>query len=327
MAQPLRRNRRRSAARAAHAAKSTLVEGHAMSDLLAVLTLPFIACLVLTGIHCYLGIHVVMRGVIFVDLALAQIAAMGAAVGTLAGFEPESTQTYACSLAFTMVGAAIFALGRFRDQRVPQEALIGITYAVASALTILVLSKSAVEIEEIENMLVGRLLFVEPHQIVKTALIYAGVGVVHLVFRKRFFAISRDAHSAMARGMSVRGWDFLFYATFGLVVTSSVQIAGVLLVFSYLVAPAVCAMMFFDSVAPRLILGWLLGMLGTVIGLSASLTVDLPPGVSVVAALGAIVLLSGVIYVALPRRGAATDALGPTDATAAYSSAGDGGTG
>lgn len=265
-----------------------------MSDLMAVLALPFVACLVLTGIHCYLGIHVVMRGVIFVDLALAQIAAMGAAVGTLAGFAPESTPTYACSLAFTVVGAAIFSLARFRDQRVPQEAIIGITYAVASALTILVLSKSAVEIEEIEHMLVGRLLFVDWHVIIKTVLIYSGVGIIHILFRKRFFAISHDAHSAMSSGMSVRAWDFLFYTTFGLVVTSSVQIAGVLLVFSYLVAPAVCAMMFFNTVGWRLVAGWTLGMIGTVIGLGASLTWDLPPGVSVVAALGLLVLLSGV---------------------------------
>ena len=266
---------------------------------------PFVACLVLTGIHCYLGIHVVMRGVIFVDLALAQIAAMGAAVGVLSGYAPESFSTYLVSLGFAFGGAGVFAIARFENQRVPQEAIIGIVYAVASAVSILILSKSAIEREQIEHMLVGRLLFVEWWEIGKTALIYSAVGALHIVLRSQFFAISKHADDAKRAGVHVRTWDFVFYATFALVVTSSVQIAGVLLVFSFLVAPAVCAMMFLDSVGTRLIAGWAIGMVGTLAGLYASLQWDLPPGVSVVAALGAAVLISGIIHALRPRRRAA----------------------
>ncbi len=257
---------------------------------------PFVACLVIAGIHCYLGMHIVTRGVIFVDLALAQIAALGAAVGVLAGFSPESWHTQAWALGFTVFGAAIFALGRFRDQRVPQEAIIGIVYAVSNAVTVLVLSKTATEREHIEHMLVGRLLFVDWDQIIPIAIIYAVIAVLHYLWRKPFLAISRDAEAAEKQGYRIRLWDFLFYVTFGVVVTNSVQIAGVLLVFSFLVAPAICAMLFFRSIPARLAMGWALGLIGPVLGLAASLKWDFPPGVSIVAAFGLLVLACSLIY-------------------------------
>jgi zinc/manganese transport system permease protein len=274
--------------------------------MIEVLLIPFVACLVLTGIHCYLGIHVVMRGVIFVDLALAQIAAMGAAVATAFGYPVESLTTYGISLGFAVGGAAVFSIARFRDQRVPQEAIIGIVYACASAIAIIILSKSAVERAEIEHMLVGRLLFLEWHEVLRTAAIYVAVGAIHFVFRDRFFAITRSAHQARSAGLNVVGWDFLFYLTFALVVTSSVNIAGVLLVFSFLVAPAVAAMIFFRSVPARLIAGWSAGMFATVLGLTASMTWDLPPGVAVVAALGLTALASAIVFALLPKTAPAT---------------------
>ncbi|MCH9033774.1 MAG: metal ABC transporter permease [Planctomycetes bacterium] len=273
--------------------------------MLEILAAPFVACLLLTGIHCYLGIHVVTRGVIFVDLALAQIAAFGAAVGTLFGFEPHTTPTYAFALGFTFVGAAVFALGRFRDRRVPQEAIIGTVYAVSSALAILVLSKIAVGKEEIEHMLVGRLLFVDWTEVAKTFAIYAAVAVVHIVLRRQFFAISTSAQDASKSGIRVRLLDFIFYMTFGIVVTSSVQMAGVLLVFSYLVVPAVCAMMFFRSISRRLLAAWGFGVLASAGGLVASAAWDLPTGASVVAAFGLLFLGCSATY-------AITESLRPT---------------
>jgi zinc/manganese transport system permease protein len=261
-----------------------------------ILAAPFAACLILTGIHCYLGIHVVMREVIFVDLALAQIAAMGAAVATLAGYDPHSAIAHATAMGFTFLGAAVFAVGRFRDRRVPQEAIIGIVYAVSSALTVLVLAHTAFGPEEIRHMLVGRLLFVGWDEVGLTALIYGGIAVVHVLLRRPFFAISRSAEKARLAGYRTRLWDFIFYVTFGVVVTSSVQIAGVLLVFSFLVVPAVCAMMFFGSVGPRLLMGWVLGMLASAGGLWASATWDLPTGASVVGMFGAIFAASAVVY-------------------------------
>lgn len=264
-----------------------------MIDILAV---PFVACLILTGIHCYLGIHVVMREVIFVDLALAQIAALGAAFGTLVGFEPHSQGAYVFALGFTIAGAAVFSIGRFRDRRVPQEAIIGIVYAVSSACAILLLSKIAVGKEEIEHMLVGRLLFVQWTEVIKTGLIYSLVAVVHVVFRRKFFAISESVEKAQKAGIRVRLWDFLFYVTFGLVVTSSVQMAGVLLVFSFLVVPAVCAMMFFKNVGTRLVAGWAFGVLTSIGGLIASAAWDLPTGASVVGVFGVLFVACTVVY-------------------------------
>ncbi len=260
------------------------------------LAAPFAACVVLTGIHCYLGIHVVMREVIFVDLALAQIAALGAAAGTLFGFQPQTPQAYACSLGFTFFGAAVFAVGRFRDRRVPQEAIIGIVYAVSSAVAILILSKIAIDRDEIENMLVGRLLFVDWPEVAKTLLIYAAVGGIHFALRRRFFAISSSVEKARRQGLNVTLWDLVFYMTFGLVVTSSVQMAGVLLVFSFLVVPAVCAMMFFQSISSRLLAGWGFGLLSSVVGLWASAQWDLPTGASVVAAFGVLLISCAIAY-------------------------------
>lgn len=271
-----------------------------------ILAAPFGACVVLTGIHCYLGIHVVMREVIFVDLALAQIAAMGAAVGTVFGLDPHAPAAYACSLGFTFLGAAVFAFGRFRDRRVPQEAIIGIVYAVSSAVAILVFSKIAIGRDEIEHMLVGRLLFVDWPEVGRTLLIYVPVAGLHVLLRRRFFAISRSAAEAEAAGLNVRLWDFVFYLSFGLVVTCSVMMAGVLLVFSFLVIPAVCAMMFFRPITRRLPAGWGFGLLASVGGLWASARWDLPTGASVVAAFGFVLVCCALVYAARAvRRGAA----------------------
>ena len=235
--------------------------------MIEILAAPFVACLILTGILCYFGIHVIMREVIFVDLALAQIAAMGVAVGALLSFDPHSTQAYFCALAFTITGAAIFTIGRFRDSRVPQEAIIGITYAVSVAVTLLILSKIAIEQNEIEDLLVGRLLFVDWPEVWRLGILCVVIGIIHLIFGKRFFAISDSSHGSRNIGLAVYAWDFLFYATFGLVVTSSVRIAGVLLVFSYLIVPVSCAMIFFTKASHRLVIGWILGILTSAGGL------------------------------------------------------------
>src|SRR5437868_3728735 len=198
---------------------------------------PLLMCLVLTGIHGYLGIHVLKRKVIFVDLAMAQIAALGAAYAILLGYDPKHPENsfpiYLFSLGFTLAGAAVISLSRMKKEKVPHEAFIGIVYASASALAMLLLSKSPTEGEQIKHMLVGSLLTVQPGKVWTTAAIYAVIGVFHWVFRAKFFAISEDAEAAEKAGISVRFWDFLFYVSFGFVITSSVSIAGVLLVFSF----------------------------------------------------------------------------------------------
>src|SRR5215470_9204634 len=197
-------------------------------EILPFLLAPFLASLILTGIHAYLGVHVVERGVIFVDLALAQIAALGATVAILIGMDPHAQGAYWLSLAFTFVGAAIFALARTRRGHIPQEAFIGIAYAVASAMAILLMSKATVETEHLKDMLVGNILAVSKHEVLKTAALYGVIGLFHYVFRKKFLMISMNHDEAERSGMNVKLWDFLFYASFGFVVTSSVAIAGVL---------------------------------------------------------------------------------------------------
>ena len=220
-------------------------------EILQFLILPFLASLILTGIHAYLGVHVVERGVIFVDLALAQIAALGATTAILIGMDPHGTGAYWMSLGFTFIGAGIFTFVRSRQKRIPLEAFIGITYAVASAAAVIAMSKATGETEHLKDMLVGNILAVSMHDVEKTAILYGAIGLFHYIFRKQFLLISTDPAAAETKGMSIRFWDFLFYASFGFVVTSSVAIAGVLLVFCYLVVPSVGAMLFADRIGRR----------------------------------------------------------------------------
>src|SRR5215813_8218331 len=185
---------------------------------LAFLLAPFVASLILTGIHAYLGVHVVERGVIFVDLSLAQIAALGTTIAVLYGIEPHSMTSYVVSLLFTFIGAAVFSTIRGHKARIPQEAIIGICYAVASAAAILAMSKSAEQTEHLKEMLVGNILTVSWFEVGKTAALYGAIGLFHFIFRHKFLAISMDPRAAHAQGLSVRFWDFLFYASFGFVV-------------------------------------------------------------------------------------------------------------
>jgi zinc/manganese transport system permease protein len=271
--------------------------------ILEFLVLPFLTGLVLTGIHAYLGVHVVERGVIFVDLSLAQIAALGTTVAFLAGYDLHSGVSYFWSLGFTIVGAAIFALTRVhRETRIPQEAIIGIVYAVSAAAAILVMSKAPQETEHLKDMLVGNILAVDMRTVIKTAILYALVGLFHFIFRKKFLTISLNAHNGAADNIpNVKLWDFLFYTSFGFVVTSSVAIAGVLLVFSYLIVPSVAAMLFSRSIGKRLAIGWTMGALVTALGILLSFKIDLPTGATIVCTFGLTLLLMAGVW-ALTRR-------------------------
>ncbi len=260
---------------------------------------PFVISLVLTGIHAYLGVHVVERGVIFVDLALAQIAALGATVAILIEVNPHGSGSYWISLGFTFLGAAIFALVRMRRAHIPQEAFIGIAYVVASAAAILVTSKAIGETEHLKHMLVGNILAVSWPEVRHTALLYGAVGLFHYIFRKNFLLISMNPAAAEAKGVSVRLWDFLFYASFGLVVTSSVAIAGVLLVFCYLIVPSVGAMLFADRIGPRLAIGWTMGTVVSGLGIYLSVVLDLPTGATIVCTFGGVLVLMLLLHFVL----------------------------
>jgi zinc/manganese transport system permease protein len=270
------------------------------------LAAPFAASLILTGIHAYLGVHVVERGVIFVDLSLAQIAALGATIAVLlpvTGHDPHGPWVYWISLVFTFVGAGIFSLIRSRRARIPQEAIIGIAYAVASAAAILAMSKATSESEHLKDMLVGNILAVSWSEVGHTAALYAAVGAFHYVFRRRFLAISLSHERAESDGIDVRLWDFLFYASFGFVVTSSVSIAGVLLVFCYLIVPSVAAMLYADRIGPRLAIGWTMGTVVSALGIYLSVVLDLPTGATMVCTFGLVLIVMAALR-PLVQRGA-----------------------
>jgi zinc/manganese transport system permease protein len=270
-------------------------------EILQFLIMPFLASLILTGIHAYLGVHVVERGVIFVDLALAQIAALGATIAILMNIDPHGGKSYWISLAFTFLGALIFSLVRSRRSRIPLEAIIGITYAVASAAAILAMSKATGETEHLKDMLVGNILAVSGPEVAKTALLYGCIGVFHFIYRKNFLLLSINPEAAEANGLSIRWWDFLFYASFGLVVTSSVAIAGVLLVFCYLIVPSVGAMLFADRIGPRLAIGWTMGTIVSALGMYLSVRLDLPTGATIVCTFGGVLLLMFIVHLFISR--------------------------
>ncbi|MBI2678574.1 MAG: metal ABC transporter permease [Candidatus Koribacter versatilis] len=270
-------------------------------EIVQFLLLPFLASLILTGIHAYLGVHVVERGVIFVDLALAQIAALGATIAILMGIDPHGGGAYWISLAFTFLGALVFSFVRSKRRRIPLEAFIGISYAIASAGAILAMSKATSETEHLKDMLVGNILAVSKEEVLRTAALYATIGLFHFIFRKKFLLISTNPDEAERQGLNIKLWDFLFYASFGFVVTSSVAIAGVLLVFCYLVVPSVGAMIYADRIGTRLAIGWTMGTLVSALGCWLSVYADLPTGATIVCTFGAVLFVMFMAHLVIVR--------------------------
>ena len=253
---------------------------------LEIMALPLAECLVLVGIHSYLGIHVLRRQVIFVDLALAQIAALGSTIAFLFAIEPLSKGAYVFSLLATVIGAALFSLTRFRKEKIPQEAIIGLAYALAAAVGILLVARAPHGAEHIQKILTGDLLWVKPREVLAAAVVYSGVGLFHYVFRDKFLAISTDPEKARADGINIRLWDFLFYISFGLVITHSVRTAGVLLVFIFLVIPAMIGVLLTKRLKFQLFIGWGVGVAVSVAGLAISYWTDSSTGPTVVSLYG-----------------------------------------
>ena len=267
-----------------------------MNEIFQVMLAPLVACLLLPGILVYYGLHIIRREVIFVDLALAQVAILGTCVCLFLGHEADDIHNFFWSLGFTLAGALLFTFTRPKSgAKVPQEALIGIIYVVAAAAGILLLSKSPHGKEELQKTLVGDLLTVSWPRIWKTAALYAVIGLVHFIFRRQFIALSFNTDHAQQRGVRIMLWDFLFYALFGLIVTSFVQVGGVLLVFSYLIVPAACATFLASSLTARLLIGCGVAAVASVAGLFISFKYDLPTGAAVVCTLGAMLVLCGLL--------------------------------
>jgi len=265
--------------------------------------LQLIACFVLAGICGYYGLHIIKREVIFVDLAMAQIAALGTTYAYLIGYSPESTGAYFFSLSFTIVSAAIFALTRTKKDILPQEAVIGIVYAVsvATAIVLLDIARDPHGAEHLKYTLTGNIVYLREGAVFKTSLICLAVGAFQLIFWKKFLLISTDPDSARAKGVNILLWDFLFYASFGIVITSSVQIAGVLLVFAFLIVPALTTLLFFKSWHVRFLAGWAAGFFVAAVGLIISYSSQ--PGPVIVSLFGLLLLVAAVIrYLVLAQQ-------------------------
>jgi zinc/manganese transport system permease protein len=265
---------------------------------------PIVACMVIVAMHSYLGLHVIAREVIFVDLALAQMAALGSTVAILEGFLPDSTVSFLYALGFTTFGAALFAMTRTdrRKTRVPHEAIIGIVYVVASAAAILVADRSAHGGEAIKDILVGSLLWVTWPTIARLAILYAIIGGIHFVLRHRFLTISFDPEKAAVEGWHIRWWDFWFYLSFGLVITLSVPVAGVLLVFSFLVVPAAIAFLFTQNLRTLPLIAWSVGVIASASGIGISFHYDLPTGPLIVVMFGVLLVAAFLLKGMLRRR-------------------------
>lgn len=256
---------------------------------------PLAACLVFPPLLVYLGLHVVKREVIFVDLALAQVATLGTCVALLMGHHFDDRITFWISLGVTFIGAAFFSWSRNSTKgAVPQEAIIGITFVVAAAGVILMLSRVAGGKEELEHLLTGDILNVTSGEIGQRGILFAALAAFYAAFHKRFVLISTDPEQAATTGISVKLWDFLFYAAFALVVVSFVRIAGVLLTFAYLIVPAVCGTMLAKEWARRLVIGWLVAVTASIIGLWTSFKMDLPTGAAIVCASGLLLAVLGL---------------------------------
>lgn len=266
------------------------------TDFLVFMAAPIAACCVIVAIHAWLGLHILARGVIFVDLALAQLAALGAAVSLVAGVDLHGFTGYAASLGAALFGAALFSLTRTRATDVPQEAIIGVVYVVAAAASILVLDRAAHGAEHLKQVLVGQILWVTWTDVARALGVYAVIGALHWFCRKPFLRVSTGGVGMTPS--AVRAWDFLFYASFGVAITVSVPLAGVLLVFCFLIVPAMCAVLLTTSLTSRLLVAWGIGLVVSAAGCSLSYLLDTPTGATVVCTFGAALALLGLGQVA-----------------------------
>lgn len=252
---------------------------------------PFVLCVILAGIHCYLGLHVLARGVIFVDLSLAQVAAMGTTVAVLFGFEHHSLPAYLIALICTFSAAGLFALARRYEQKFSQEAMIGVVYALAAGLVVLIVDKIAHGAEHIKEVLVGHVLWASWHDVLYIGIIYSVVAGIHYFFRKPLIKAS-----FAASGRKHMFWDFIFYALFGVVITSSVSVVGVLQVFAYLIVPAMVVSVFYETIRERLLWGWALSFGLSFLGMVVSHIFDLPAGAFIVVCFALVPVILLVIY-------------------------------
>lgn len=274
-----------------------------MADVAQILFLPFLTCLLLVAIHAYLGVHVLMRKVIFVDLALAQMAALGSVCGVVLGADSNTWILKLFSFGMTILGALILSVTRSRAERIPHESVIGVVYAVALSFTILLSSQLPHGADELRELLSGNILWMDWDDFYYTAFSYAGLGFLFWNLHSRWIWVSNSRQIASDSLYKVRLWDFVFYLLFGFVVTSSVQIAGVLLVFAFLVIPAGIGMLLARDFKRQLCIAWGFGICASGVGMGISYTMDWSSGPTIVIVLGAfLAVVSLYVHVDMLRK-------------------------
>jgi zinc/manganese transport system permease protein len=263
-----------------------------LDEILAFAALPLAAAVVFTGIHTWFGLQVLRRNVVFADLALAQVSALGATVAVVAGHGVSSAAGYGYTLVFTAVGALLLTASRALSRNVRQEAFIGVLYVVATAATILVIDRSPQGAEHVKKMLVGGILSVTADEVVRFIILYSVIGAFHWLVRRPLLAAADDIAEGSGR---IAFWDLVFYLSFGLVVTSSVGTAGVLLVFCFLIVPALIGGLFSSRIGVALVVGWIAGAVASAVGIFGSFLLDAPTGAVTVVAFAAVLVVAGAV--------------------------------
>jgi zinc/manganese transport system permease protein len=243
-------------------------------DALSFLVWPFLACILLVLIHACFGIHIIERGIIFVDLALAQFIGIGLALAFLLGADGKT----GLALLFAGIGASILAFSRHVARHVNIEAFIGVLYVFSLAAAILILDRTPHGLEEFKTILNGNILWVTPGEVLSTAVLYAAIGLLQGILWRRFLALSRDRTGGILL-------ELLFFGSFAAVLVKSVQIAGVLQVFAFLLLPALIGRLFFREPLKILLTAWLTGIVFTTAGLALSYSFDIPMAPVIVALL------------------------------------------
>ncbi|MBA7495468.1 hypothetical protein ES702_06055 [subsurface metagenome] len=267
-----------------------------MLDMVQLLALPFLTCLTMIGILGYLGIHVLKREIIFIDIAVAQAAAVGSIIAhVIFKVGAHSPISYVCALGFTFVAAIFYSLVRRKVSQIPLEAIIGVSYAVGAAAALFLIAVAAGGHTHVGHMLTGSILWAKWSDILLCAIVFSTVGFLFYLFRIPFGKISNDYDAALRGGMMVTWWDCLFYALFGIVITVAVRIAGVLVAFAFLIIPATVSALFSSRGKVRLVIAWIFGVVASVMGLIFSYCLDFSVGASVVSFLGLALVIVAVV--------------------------------
>ena len=253
----------------------------------------FIVSLITGLFLSYLGVHVVGRGIVFVDLALGQISSLGGAFAVFVGYGLTTIP-----LVFTLVGALLISLIDIRDKRLKLEAIIGIFYAFASAATVMLISKTPHGDSDIQEVLFGAILSVNTQELIVTCIVFGALILMHMLFQKKFFELTESYEIGNLEKKRFDIWNFLFYISIGLSIVFAVKISGVIPVFSYLIIPSVCAIMLARTNKAVVLIAMLVSFLGSFIGLNVSFHFDFPAGSSIVAILGCIFILVSMVPLA-----------------------------